>query len=1121
MIRQSRLALALTVVLFLLLAGSLLLTQAQPLLEPRPRYPLYGLPALPLAYETGPSALGPAEVTTAATRLIPWSRVVFQSYRDRNWEVYFSDDEGAGLLRLTDHPAVDIEPRLNRGATRVAFTSNRSGNYDIWLMNADGTGLRQLTSHPATDAAPSWSADGQKILFESERTGHSEVFIMNADGSEQIQLTAGGDYNGQPCFSPDGSEIAFVSARTGGYRIWVMNRDGSGARQLSEQAYSAHPVWSPDGTMVAYDADHDQDGDQSLWTMNADGTNQAQRFQVGDEQLWAGSFSPLSKDLAFTRIIFVEYEGQLYWYNARLYFFSLGGGVCQHETCPITERGTEWYPDWQTADIAPPQSRVEPLPEYSPRTELTVHWQGVDEGESGLYAYAIQYRVGAAGQWTFLLTHTHGTSAGYVAEPGTTVYFRSRASDYAGNEEPWPASESGDAHTTFYTHRVQGTVGDARGMGLPAPALEVAPAGASPVTSSPAGTYTAYLIREGPHAITVTRAGYAPLQMELDVTADTAVAHWLPPLDDRMRNGDWETSDALGWGLSGPITPNVTAGAAHHGQWGLALGQNPAATSTWKVREGPPEPRTPAVAWDDSGILHVVWAEGDTLQYATCTASGVCSPAQPLAPGERPDIAIGRDGSAHIIWFESGQVMYSRRAPGEAWSSAEPVGSCGADGGGDYALDVRASGVPHVVWSKEQHAYYSYRLADGTWMPAEPLPETAWRVDVVDMAVAPDGAVHVVCGEGDRCQSVWHTLRAADGQWTEPHQLSGNCHLPTLQVAADSGGGVHIAWRAWVAWQWPLKGLQYVYRSADGAWSEDVVYERTILDDVGVELQGGDRPLCLWLTEGGTHASYRLPDGTWSAAHLVMPESWPDDSAVVYAARPGSDEVALVTVRSVNGIAGIHAATARIHPEVSGEGVARQAVDVPADMHRPVLALDYVFGSEEPGGDDRLTFAVHAGTEITTAVVSAPSSGWQHVWFDLSNYLGRTITLTVGLSSTADEHLSWARVDDVTLGSWLTPVIRVVSPAHVEDPGTVPLPLTIHGDNFVPVPVVRVGTDMVPDMTWVDEQTLEVLLPPSVGLGRQPVWVGNPGGQEAVLPGALQVGYSVLLPLVSRLAPRW
>ncbi|MGH2693840.1 MAG: TolB family protein, partial [Actinomycetota bacterium] len=47
--------------------------------------------------------------------------------------------------------------------------------------------------------------------------------------------------------------------------ILVVNADGTGEERLSN--FGSNPVWSPDGSMVAFDSDGD------IFVMNADGTN--------------------------------------------------------------------------------------------------------------------------------------------------------------------------------------------------------------------------------------------------------------------------------------------------------------------------------------------------------------------------------------------------------------------------------------------------------------------------------------------------------------------------------------------------------------------------------------------------------------------------------------------------------------------------------------------------------------------------------------------------------------------------------------------------------------------------------------------------------------------------------
>jgi Tol biopolymer transport system component len=81
----------------------------------------------------------------------------------------------------------------------------------------------------------------------SDRRGDFEIFVMRPDGSDRTRLTRDPGADASPVWSSDGTMIAFVSDRTDGdYEIWVMNADGSDPRRLTfSPLLDINPVWSP------------------------------------------------------------------------------------------------------------------------------------------------------------------------------------------------------------------------------------------------------------------------------------------------------------------------------------------------------------------------------------------------------------------------------------------------------------------------------------------------------------------------------------------------------------------------------------------------------------------------------------------------------------------------------------------------------------------------------------------------------------------------------------------------------------------------------------------------------------------------------------------------------------
>ena len=121
------------------------------------------------------------------------SRVLFDSTRDGNTEIYVMDLATSQEVRLTDDAGEDWGATWSPDGTQIAFNSDRSGTMDVYVMAADGSGVRRITTaeHPwIGNLAPSWSPDGTRLAFTMRTEGEgSEVWSIAIDGSDPINLT--------------------------------------------------------------------------------------------------------------------------------------------------------------------------------------------------------------------------------------------------------------------------------------------------------------------------------------------------------------------------------------------------------------------------------------------------------------------------------------------------------------------------------------------------------------------------------------------------------------------------------------------------------------------------------------------------------------------------------------------------------------------------------------------------------------------------------------------------------------------------------------------------------------------------------------------------------------------
>ena len=279
------------------------------------------------------------------------SRIVFQSERDGNMEIYLMNADGSEPKRLTDHPADDIYPSWSPLGDRIAFVSNRDGDggeggEEIYLIDPDGSDLTRLTNNDVTDSSPRWTPDGKRIVFHSTTETGRASFIMNADGSDVHRIIPDDWVAISPSVSPDGERVVVErdagnewnfgdneSARRA--QIWIVDLDGSGARQITDiDAYNGFPAWSPDGTRIVFDSNPSPGSPPAdLWVVKPDGSGLVNLTRSPGYNEFA-AWSPDGGRIAFVS----SRDG-----DEEIYVMNADGS----EPTRLTHSpGSDWVPSW-------------------------------------------------------------------------------------------------------------------------------------------------------------------------------------------------------------------------------------------------------------------------------------------------------------------------------------------------------------------------------------------------------------------------------------------------------------------------------------------------------------------------------------------------------------------------------------------------------------------------------------------------------------------------------------------------------------------------------------------------------------------------------------------------------
>jgi Tol biopolymer transport system component len=139
-----------------------------------------------------------------------------------------------------------------------------------------------------------WSRDGTRLLvMEQSFSGaaRADVYLINADGS-QVKLTQGDAFLWEGSFSPDGTEVVYVNFTASSGGVYVVD-----VRSLTRQLIAADspkctssvcngqssqfPVWSPDGSRIAYVDNRSDLARDEIWTMSINGTNKRRLVDLG------------------------------------------------------------------------------------------------------------------------------------------------------------------------------------------------------------------------------------------------------------------------------------------------------------------------------------------------------------------------------------------------------------------------------------------------------------------------------------------------------------------------------------------------------------------------------------------------------------------------------------------------------------------------------------------------------------------------------------------------------------------------------------------------------------------------------------------------------------------------
>ncbi len=120
--------------------------------------------------------------------------------------------------------------------------------------------------HEGTNMAAAPSPDGKRIAF----TAMGALWTLPASGGTATRITGWNMEPTAPVWSPDGSLVAFQNYDAeGNYHLWVTRPDGTDMRRVTTGPYDdREPAWTPDGSGLVFASDRGNDGQYKIWRVS-------------------------------------------------------------------------------------------------------------------------------------------------------------------------------------------------------------------------------------------------------------------------------------------------------------------------------------------------------------------------------------------------------------------------------------------------------------------------------------------------------------------------------------------------------------------------------------------------------------------------------------------------------------------------------------------------------------------------------------------------------------------------------------------------------------------------------------------------------------------------------------
>lgn len=192
-------------------------------------------------------------------------RIVYETYREGNWELYTASADGSESVNLTATPEVhELNPHASPDGTKISFVVDEgkgpSKHRSVYSMKMDGTD-RRLVARDARQQC--WNGDGTAMAYlkaESDQFSYTDyatkgIFLYDPVADSHRQHPNEALYHlYNLCWSADGEWFMATVHAGMGFRHAILAIEAEGTNVYNLEIPGCRPDFSPDEKRVAWGA---------------------------------------------------------------------------------------------------------------------------------------------------------------------------------------------------------------------------------------------------------------------------------------------------------------------------------------------------------------------------------------------------------------------------------------------------------------------------------------------------------------------------------------------------------------------------------------------------------------------------------------------------------------------------------------------------------------------------------------------------------------------------------------------------------------------------------------------------------------------------------------------------